>query len=111
MDVVHLNQKQLAARWCISVATLERWSGNLPFEERGYSPHILANAIHFAESAVDFHGALELSLQHAGGANYSPVMVGAYAGALYQGPSESIARAVHGDDLVDSLTAGIWQHP
>lgn len=25
MDVVHLNQKQLAARWCISVATLERW--------------------------------------------------------------------------------------
>ena len=25
MDVVHLNQKQLAARWCISEATLERW--------------------------------------------------------------------------------------
>lgn len=25
MDVVHLNQKQLAARWSISEATLERW--------------------------------------------------------------------------------------
>ena len=25
MKVVHLNQKQLAARWCISEATLERW--------------------------------------------------------------------------------------
>jgi DNA-binding transcriptional regulator YiaG len=25
MDVIHLNQKQLAARWCISEATLERW--------------------------------------------------------------------------------------
>lgn len=25
MDVVHLNQKQLATRWCISEATLERW--------------------------------------------------------------------------------------
>ena len=25
MDVVHRNQKQLAARWCISEATLERW--------------------------------------------------------------------------------------
>lgn len=25
MDVVHLNQKQLAARWCISEASLERW--------------------------------------------------------------------------------------
>lgn len=25
MDVVHLNQKQLAARWNISEATLERW--------------------------------------------------------------------------------------
>lgn len=25
MDVVHLNQKQLAARWCVSEATLERW--------------------------------------------------------------------------------------
>ena len=25
MEVAHLNQKQLAARWCISEATLERW--------------------------------------------------------------------------------------
>ena len=25
MDVVHLNQKQLAARWCVSEAALERW--------------------------------------------------------------------------------------
>ncbi len=25
MEVAHLNQKQLAARWCISAATLERW--------------------------------------------------------------------------------------
>ena len=25
MDVVHLNQQQLAARWCVSEATLERW--------------------------------------------------------------------------------------
>ncbi|MDP1558246.1 MAG: DNA-binding protein [Nitrosomonas sp.] len=25
MDVVHLNQKQLAARWHLSKATLERW--------------------------------------------------------------------------------------
>ena len=25
MDVVHLNQKQLAARWHLSEATLERW--------------------------------------------------------------------------------------
>ncbi|MHB8550918.1 MAG: DNA-binding protein, partial [Acidiferrobacterales bacterium] len=24
MDVVHINQKQLSARWCISEATLER---------------------------------------------------------------------------------------
>lgn len=25
MDVVHLNQKQLAGRWTVSEATLERW--------------------------------------------------------------------------------------
>ena len=25
MEVVHFNQKQLAARWAISEATLERW--------------------------------------------------------------------------------------
>ena len=25
MAVVHLNQQQLAARWCVSEATLERW--------------------------------------------------------------------------------------
>ena len=25
MEVVHLNQEQLAARWCISEAALERW--------------------------------------------------------------------------------------
>lgn len=25
MEVAHLNQKRLAARWSVSVATLERW--------------------------------------------------------------------------------------
>lgn len=25
MEVIHLNQKQLASRWAVSLATLERW--------------------------------------------------------------------------------------
>ena len=28
MDVIHFNQKQLAARWDVSEATLERWRSN-----------------------------------------------------------------------------------
>ena len=31
MDVVHLNQKQLAARWHLSEATLERWLKDVPY--------------------------------------------------------------------------------
>jgi hypothetical protein len=35
MDVVHFNQKQLAARWCVSEATLERWRCEGLGPERG----------------------------------------------------------------------------
>ena len=35
MDVVHLNQKQLAARWHISEATLKRW------HSEGFGPKFL----------------------------------------------------------------------
>ena len=33
MDVIHLNQKQLAHRWSVSEATLERWRVEIkPFD-------------------------------------------------------------------------------
>ncbi|WP_268745786.1 hypothetical protein [Acidithiobacillus thiooxidans] len=35
MEVAHFNQKQLAARWSISEATLERWRGNGAMLESG----------------------------------------------------------------------------
>lgn len=83
-------------------------SGNLPFSENGFAPQILANAIYFADQSVDFDGALEPALEHAGGANYSPVLIGAIAGGIYGGNVEEAARQIHGDDLIDSLLAWVF---
>lgn len=31
MTVIHINQRQLANRWCVSEATLERWRSEAVF--------------------------------------------------------------------------------
>src|SRR5690554_4542287 len=72
----------------------------LPAEENGFAPTILANAIYFVEHADSFDSALEASLKHAGGANYSPVLVGAIAGALFASDSERLARTFQGEEMM-----------
>ena len=84
-------------------------SGNLPFEENGFAPMILANALHFVLQATDFDSALEPALAHAGGANYSPVLVGAIAGAAFGDVPRGLVVAVHGETVVHELDTLIEQ--
>jgi ADP-ribosylglycohydrolase len=49
----------------------------------GFSPDVLAAAIHLVENNHTFDGALEASLQFAGPANYCPVLVGSIGGARW----------------------------
>ena len=80
---------------------LTRQAPLLPLDENGFAPIILANALHFVEQADSFEAALTASIRHAGGANYSPVLVGAIAGALYAPDCRTLAVEVHGDALMD----------
>ncbi|WP_323029674.1 DNA-binding protein [Castellaniella defragrans] len=57
MDVVHLNQKQLAARWGISEATLERW------RSVGIGPKFLKLCGRVAYRQVDIEAHEESCLQ------------------------------------------------
>ena len=57
MDVVHLNQKQLAARWSISEATLERW------RSVGIGPKFLKLCGRVAYRQVDIEAYEESCLQ------------------------------------------------
>lgn len=54
-----------------------------PLDDSGYAPEVLRAAVCFVDSSHDFASALEASLKFAGPANYSPVLVGAIAGARY----------------------------
>lgn len=84
-----------------------RDAGVLPAEENGFAPTILANAIYFVDRADSFDSALEASLKHAGGANYSPVLVGAIAGALFAPSCEGVALNIHGDEVASEAKAMI----
>ena len=57
MEVVHLNQKQLAARWCISEANLERW------RSVGIGPKFLKLCGRVAYRQVDIEAYEESCLQ------------------------------------------------
>lgn len=80
---------------------LTRQAPLLPLDENGFAPTIVANALHFVEQADSFDAALTASIRHAGGANYSPVLVGAIAGALYAPDCRTLAVEVHGEALMD----------
>ncbi len=49
----------------------------------GYAPHVLQAAMHFAFGSDSFATALSNTLDYAGPANYSPVVVGALGGARW----------------------------
>ena len=57
MDVIHLNQKQLAARWSISEAKLERW------RSVGIGPKFLKLCGRVAYRQIDIEGYEESCLQ------------------------------------------------
>ena len=49
----------------------------------GYSPDVLRAALYWIRKTDNFTDAVEHSIAFAGPANYCPVLVGAFAGALY----------------------------
>lgn len=84
---------------------LTRQAPLLPLDENGFAPAIVANALHFVEQAQSFDAALAASIRHAGGANYSPVLVGAIAGALFAPDCRKLALQVHGEALIGDYEA------
>jgi ADP-ribosylglycohydrolase len=87
-------------------------AGDLPIPETGFAPDILANALHFVERAGNFESALEGALGFAGPSNYSPVLVGAMAGARFgRGPGRPThcgsSLNVALEDLVRGLQSSI----
>ena len=81
----------------------------LPYEENGFAPMILVNALHFVDEGTDFGSTLEAAVAHAGKANYSPVLVGAIAGARYGHPSMYRVRQDHGSRIARDVT-GLARH-
>lgn len=75
-------------------------SSSLHFPERGYAPEIIANAIQFIGNASNFTSALEPAFTHAGRANYSPVLTGAMAGALFCTTDEELPLCNHGSEKI-----------
>lgn len=55
---------------------------NRSISRGGFAPDVFATTIHFLRSGHDFQTVLANALGFAGGANYSPVTVGALAGAI-----------------------------
>ena len=58
----------------------------------GYSPDVLAAAIHFVDNYDNFTEALEASLAFAGLSNYCPVLVGAIGGARWGASAVPVER-------------------
>jgi ADP-ribosylglycohydrolase len=54
-----------------------------PLDRGGYAPEVLRAAIAFVTASRDFPSALQASMDFAGPSNYSPVLVGAIAGARW----------------------------
>ncbi len=54
-----------------------------PTSRSGYSPDVLRASLYFMHTSDTFQEALERSIKFAGPANYSPVLVGALAGARW----------------------------
>jgi ADP-ribosyl-[dinitrogen reductase] hydrolase len=65
-------------------ASLEAERGKEPrLNNGGYSPDVLAAAVHFLDRATSFGEALERAIAFAGPANYCPVLVGSIGGARW----------------------------
>ena len=68
---------------------------NGPGHNGGFAPDVLQAAMHFVGTSDSFAEALERALAFAGPANYSPVLVGAIAGARWGASAISPSSLVH----------------
>ncbi|SCA55926.1 ADP-ribosylation/Crystallin J1 (modular protein) [Candidatus Terasakiella magnetica] len=65
-----------------------------PADKSAFSLSVLHSALHFVGTSESFDEALERSIAFAGSANYSPVLSGAFAGALWGGLKPDKVRTV-----------------
>src|SRR5262245_1100442 len=76
-----------------------------PGSNGGFAPDVLRAAVYFVGTSADFGEALERSLAFAGPANYSPVLVGAIAGARSGASGIPQAALAHVDVLARVMSA------
>jgi len=89
MDVVHLNQKQLAARWHLSEATLERW------RSEGLGPKFLKLCGRVIYRQVDIEAFEESCLATSTGTALVPYGVKAMAALrIAESPDEMVETVV-----------------
>jgi ADP-ribosylglycohydrolase len=69
--------------WRDAVRETGTFTGGCPNNNGGYAPDVFEAAVYFAGVSASFDEALERSLAFAGPENYSPVLVGAIAGARW----------------------------
>jgi len=79
----------------------------------GFAPDVLQTAVFFTGQAETFEGALTAALAFAGAPNYSPVLVGAIAGARWGAKAIPERELAHCDVLHRVATtarelAGVW---
>jgi ADP-ribosylglycohydrolase len=74
-----------------------------PTSRSGFAPDALRAAVHFVDASSSFDEALERSLEFAGPANYSPVLVGSIAGARWGSTSVDSAFVAHHGELLSRV--------
>ncbi len=83
----------------------------------GFAPDVLRAAVHFVNASTSFPTALARSIEFAGAANYSPVLVGSIGGARWGCVEVAETSLLHHGDLVPRLKAvahalaGGWRKP
>lgn len=75
-----------------------------PLSTGGYAPEVLHAAVAFINEADDFTSALHASLEFAGPANYSPVLVGSIGGARWGRSQISNEDLQHQRNLLTRLS-------
>ena len=111
---------------CRSLIRGEGWDNTLqecgltvpvsPGINNGFAPDVLRAAVYFVGTSADFGEALERSVSFAGAANYSPVLVGAIAGARWSALAIPASLLAHANLLprvraVAEALSATWNEP
>lgn len=79
----------------IIIQSLRDGVGDRPLVSGGFCPNVLSAAVRFVSQASSFDDALNEAIRFAGPDNYCPVLVGAFAGALFGSSQISEKQVAH----------------